>query len=76
MSCEYQIERDKLAMSLKGIPGVLNVGMSKVEGDIVLAVIINSNLTKELREQIPNVFDGLKVVVKSLGYARAHFLGK
>ena len=56
--------RDALARSLKSVPGVVSVGLSKHSGEIILMVAIDQ---QKFSGAVPDNFEGLRVVLKDLG---------
>lgn len=70
MTINYHDLRDKLSDLLGNTPGVLTVGITKSSDNYALAVIVDSNITKEVESQIPKDFGGLEVIIKHFGDAK------
>lgn len=58
-------KRDELIKKLHNTPGFQSVGLAKRSGNIVLLVAVDDNF----RRNIPQSFEGVKVVVEDLGQA-------
>ena len=69
---DYLKLRDKLNSKLKGIPGVLSVGLTSKNGETVLLVAIDS---EELKSKLPDKFKSIDIVLKDLGKAKKYVYG-
>lgn len=67
MTVDYQRQRDMLEETLRDIPGVISVGITRARGELALAVIIDSSFKENSKNQIPTKFGVLEVIVKYLG---------
>ncbi|CAA9227425.1 MAG: hypothetical protein AVDCRST_MAG93-732 [uncultured Chloroflexia bacterium] len=64
--------RDALIDRLHEVPGVVSVGFAKRDGEVVLLVAVDEHFDAD----IPENFEGIRVVVENLGQARVSFSGR
>lgn len=65
-------KRDKLIDQLHDTPGFVSVGFAKKDDDIVLLVAIEDSF----RGDVPETFQGIRVIVQDLGEARVVYNGR
>jgi hypothetical protein len=69
MSINYIKLRDDFTKEIQGLPGVVSVGLSKKDDNIVLVVAIDAD---QFNDNIPRKFRGVDVILRDLGHAEAH----
>jgi hypothetical protein len=63
--------RDELAAELRGVPGVISIGVGKSDHDVVLVILVDRN---HFRGIAPSLYKGVRVVVRDFGTGIAHRL--
>jgi hypothetical protein len=69
MNLNYMELCHELSDHLKDIPGIISIGLTKKNGQIVLLVAIDN---EKFNGGVPKKFRGIDVVLQDLGHAMAY----
>jgi hypothetical protein len=64
--------RNELMNQLDDVPGVVSVGFARRDGDTALLVAVDDSF----HDDVPETFEGIRVIVENLGEARVNYNGE